>query len=224
VYRQSRESPVRCRLRGGNGLVSEQRGERTTAGDQLVWPTFLDNAAFAEHDRAVGEEHGRETLPGEQNGATCHRGAQVRYEEALGLGVDRGGGLVEDQDARIVQEGAGDGDALPLAAGDGLAALAGAPFALQLVVAAAIGIGGSIWLRSTRFGKRLHERGDDRVQNMDIGQSLRVDNWTTARTARANYRGAVWDVELAPGEQPASGEFVIREIHANRLIVAPKPR
>jgi membrane protein implicated in regulation of membrane protease activity len=106
----------------------------------------------------------------------------------------------------------------------GLAALAGAPFALQLVVAAAIGIGGSIWLRATRFGKRLHERGDDRVQNMDIGQSLRVDNWTPARTARANYRGAVWDVELAPGEQPASGEFVIREIHANRLIVAPKPR
>ncbi len=106
----------------------------------------------------------------------------------------------------------------------GLAALAGAPFALQLVVAAAIGVGGSIWLRATRFGKRLHERGDDRVQNMDIGQSLRVDNWTTARTARANYRGSVWDVELAPGEQPASGEFVIREIHANRLIVAPKPR
>ena len=40
----------------------------------------------------------------------------------------------------------------------GLVALAGAPFALQLVVAAAIGLGGSLWLRSTRFGKRLHER------------------------------------------------------------------
>jgi membrane protein implicated in regulation of membrane protease activity len=106
----------------------------------------------------------------------------------------------------------------------GVAALAGAPIALQFVVAAAIGIGGSVWLRATRFGKRLHERGDDRVQNMDIGQSLRVENWTAARTARASYRGAVWDVELAPGEQPASGEFVIREIHANRLIVAAKPR
>lgn len=106
----------------------------------------------------------------------------------------------------------------------GIAALAGASIALQFVVAAAIGIGGSIWLRTTRFGKRLHERGDDRVQNMDIGQSLRVENWTAARTARANYRGAVWDVELAPGEQPASGEFVIREIQANRLIVAAKPR
>ncbi len=61
----------------------------------------------------------------------------------------------------------------------GIAALAGAPIALQFVVAAVIGIGGSVWLRTTRFGKRLHERGDDRVQNMDIGQSLRVENWTS---------------------------------------------
>jgi membrane protein implicated in regulation of membrane protease activity len=106
----------------------------------------------------------------------------------------------------------------------GLAALAGAPVALQLVIAAGIGLGGSMWLRSTRFGRRLHERSDDRVQNMDIGQSLRVDAWTPSRTARAQYRGATWDVELAPGEQPAAGEFVIREIHANRLIVAAKPR
>lgn len=106
----------------------------------------------------------------------------------------------------------------------GLAAWMGAPVALQFVVAAVIGLGGSMWLRTTRFGRRLHERADDRVQNMDIGQSLRVDAWTPARTARANYRGAVWDVELAPGEQPSSGEFVIREIQANRLIVAPKPR
>ncbi|MDH4115341.1 MAG: NfeD family protein [Burkholderiaceae bacterium] len=106
----------------------------------------------------------------------------------------------------------------------GLVALAGAPFALQLVVAAAIGLGGSLWLRSTRFGKRLHERGDDRVQNMDIGQSLRVDQWTTPHSTRAQYRGTTWDVELAPGEQPVAGEFVIREIHANRLIVAAKPR
>ena len=106
----------------------------------------------------------------------------------------------------------------------GLAALAGAPAALQFVVAAAIGLAGSLWLRSTRFGKRLHERVDDHVQNMDIGQSLRVDSWTAERTARASYRGAVWDVELAAGEPPASGEFVIRDIQANRLIVAPKVR
>jgi membrane protein implicated in regulation of membrane protease activity len=106
----------------------------------------------------------------------------------------------------------------------GLAALAGASFALQLLVAAAIGLGGSLWLRNTRFGKKLHERGDDKVQNMDIGQSLHVDQWTTPRTTRAQYRGTVWDIELAPGEQPVAGDFVIRAIHANRLIVAAKPR
>lgn len=106
----------------------------------------------------------------------------------------------------------------------GIAALAGAPFALQLVIAAAIGLGGSLVLRRTKWGRRLHERGDDRVQNMDIGQSLRVDQWTPARTARANYRGSVWDVELAPGEIPMPGDYVIREIQANRLIVAAKPR
>ena len=106
----------------------------------------------------------------------------------------------------------------------GIAAFLGASLALQLVIAAVIGLGGSVWLRSTKWGKRLHERGDDRVQNMDLGQSLRVDQWTAARTARAQYRGSVWDVELAPGEQPIAGDFVIREIQANRLIVAAKPR
>jgi membrane protein implicated in regulation of membrane protease activity len=106
----------------------------------------------------------------------------------------------------------------------GVAALAGAPFSLQLVIAAGIGLGGSLWLRATKWGRRLHERGDDRVQNMDIGQSLRVDQWTPARTARANYRGSIWDVELAPGELAVPGDYVIREIQANRLIVAAKPR
>jgi membrane protein implicated in regulation of membrane protease activity len=106
----------------------------------------------------------------------------------------------------------------------GLAALAGASFPVQLVVAAAIGLGGSLWLRASRFGKRSNRPGDDPVQNMDVGQSLRVEQWTAARTARASYRGAIWDVELAPGEAPVPGEFVIREIAASRLIVAAKPR
>lgn len=106
----------------------------------------------------------------------------------------------------------------------GLAALAGAPVALQLVVAAAIGLGGSLWLRRSGVGRRLHGRGPDRLQNLDVGQTLRVDQWTSTRTARAQYRGAMWDVELAPGEAPVAGDFVIREIHANRLIVAARPR
>ncbi len=105
----------------------------------------------------------------------------------------------------------------------GIAALLGAPMVAQLATAAAFSLGGTLWLRSSRFGRRLHDRAtSDHVQNMDVGQTLRVEQWNPNRTARASYRGATWDVELLPGEEPVGGEFVIREIHANRLIVAPK--
>ena len=58
---------------------------------------------------------------------------------------------------------------------------------------------------------------------MDIGQTVRVERWSPNRTARAAYRGAQWDVELAPGEAMQAGDFVIRDIQANRLIVAARP-
>lgn len=105
----------------------------------------------------------------------------------------------------------------------GVVAALGAPFVFQLATAAAASLGGTLWLRQSRFGGRLRDRAtSDRVQNMDVGQTLRVEQWAPNRTARANYRGATWDVELVPGDSPVSGEFVIREIHANRLIVAAK--
>jgi membrane protein implicated in regulation of membrane protease activity len=104
----------------------------------------------------------------------------------------------------------------------GAANLLGAGLALQLVIAAAIGFGGSLWLRNSHFGRRGRKDRADSVQNMDVGQTVRVDQWSSARTARTNYRGAQWDVELAAGEEAAPGEFVIREIHANRLIVGPQ--
>ncbi len=107
----------------------------------------------------------------------------------------------------------------------GLVALLGGSVVLQWATAAAVSLGGTLWLRQSRFGRRLRDRTtSNHVQNMDVGQTLRVDQWAPNRTARANYRGATWDVELAPGEVPASGEFVIREISANRLIVAAKLR
>ena len=34
------------------------------------------------------------------------------------------------------------------------------------------------------------------------------------------YRGAQWDVELAPGSAAAAGEFKIVEVRGSRLIVA----
>lgn len=100
----------------------------------------------------------------------------------------------------------------------GLVALLGGSLVWQLVAATVVSLGGTLWLRQSGFGRRRDPGGSD-VQNMDIGQTVRVDQWAPNRTARASYRGATWDVELAGGERATPGDFVIREIQANRLIV-----
>jgi membrane protein implicated in regulation of membrane protease activity len=109
--------------------------------------------------------------------------------------------------------------AVALAAG-GVANLAGAPFTVQLVVAAVIGFSGALWLRRSRFG-RLRTEGDD-LQNLDVGQVVRIDSWNVGNTARAQYRGAQWDVLLAPGESATPGDFVIRAVQGSRLVVTRK--
>jgi len=109
--------------------------------------------------------------------------------------------------------------AVAIAAG-GLTNLAGAPFELQLVVAAAIGLAGSLWLRRSRFGRQGDDPGT--LQSFDVGQVVRIDSWGAGGTARALYRGAEWDVLLAPGETPAPGDFVIRSVQGSRLVVARK--
>jgi membrane protein implicated in regulation of membrane protease activity len=109
------------------------------------------------------------------------------------------------------------------AAAGGLVALAGGPPVAQFVVAAVLGAAGALWLRRAR-ARAAAAAGVDRIQHPDIGQSLRVDGWTASGTGKAQYRGAVWDVELAPGERPEPGEFLIRAIESNRLIVARRAR
>jgi membrane protein implicated in regulation of membrane protease activity len=110
---------------------------------------------------------------------------------------------------------------LAIAAGvAGLVALTGASLPLQLVVAAAIGLAGSLWLRRSRAGRT--SPAADALQNLDLGQSVRVEHWSAGRTARTTYRGAQWDVELAAGEEPLPGDFVIREIHGSRLVVSAR--
>jgi membrane protein implicated in regulation of membrane protease activity len=104
----------------------------------------------------------------------------------------------------------------------GIASLLGASFPTQLVIAAAIGFGGSLWLRQTRVGRLRSADAGTALQNLDVGQTVRINEWTAGRTARASYRGAQWDIELAAGEEPVPGEFVIREIHANRLVVGAR--
>jgi membrane protein implicated in regulation of membrane protease activity len=103
----------------------------------------------------------------------------------------------------------------------GLAALAGAGGSTQLAVTAIVGIAATYGLRRSKWGKM--ERGNasrDPNVNLDIGQTVAIEVWSEARTARAMYRGALWDVELEGDAQARAGTFVIREVRGSRLIVA----
>jgi membrane protein implicated in regulation of membrane protease activity len=109
--------------------------------------------------------------------------------------------------------------ALGLAAG-ALAALAGFGGAVQLIVAAVVGVVATTLLHRSRFGhaRRGNTQRDPNV-NLDIGQQVEVAHWQDGH-ARVKYRGALWDVELGPGAQAQPGMFKIVEVQGCRLIVA----
>jgi membrane protein implicated in regulation of membrane protease activity len=109
--------------------------------------------------------------------------------------------------------------AIGIAAG-GLAALAGAAMAMQTLTAAVVGVLATLLLRRSRYGRpQRRDPAFDSGVNIDIGQTVNVPQWQDG-TARVMYRGALWDVELAPGAIAAPGPYTIREVRGSRLIVA----
>ncbi|MGE0801770.1 MAG: NfeD family protein [Lautropia sp.] len=103
----------------------------------------------------------------------------------------------------------------------GIAAAAGAGFTGQLVIAAIVAAVGAALvhrLRPLRRDRTPAQRSAD--VNLDIGQRVDVDAWNVDGRARVRYRGALWDVELMPGETAVPGRFVIREIDGSRLKLA----
>ncbi len=114
--------------------------------------------------------------------------------------------------------------ALGLVAG-ALAALAGLDNPLQMMLAAVVGIVATYALRRSKLGKRHKvDSARDPGVNLDIGQVVRVDEWASGQsarpTARAMYRGALWDIELAADGEARPGSFIIREVRGSRLIVS----
>ncbi len=100
---------------------------------------------------------------------------------------------------------------------------AGASPAGQYTVAALVALAAVIALRRSRFGRRAARRdasGNPDV-NPDIGATLEVEVWRDGR-ARVPYRGAEWDVELAPGAHADARIYEIVAVRANRLIVVEK--
>lgn len=109
--------------------------------------------------------------------------------------------------------------AIGMAAG-GLVAMMGWSLPLQFLVGAGVGLAATGLLHRSRFGRPLKgTAARDPNVNLDIGQTIHIDSWADGH-ARAPYRGALWDVDLAPGAQPGAGAFRIVEVQGSRLIVA----
>jgi len=112
---------------------------------------------------------------------------------------------------------------LMLALGLSAAAVAAyfdATITVQLVVAAVVGGGAVVAWRSYRKASpsALSANANQDV-NMDVGQTVHVDVWSTEGTSNVKYRGANWQVSLISGAIPSPGLHQIVEVIGSRLIV-----
>ena len=100
-----------------------------------------------------------------------------------------------------------------------VAALLGLPISVQVLIAAVAGVVSTGLLHRSRFGRpQRQDASRDPNVNLDIGQSVAVDAWHDSK-ARVMYRGAMWDLDLAPGALAEAGNFRIIEVQGSRLIV-----
>src|ERR1700693_3238182 len=77
----------------------------------------LDDPACFDNQNLVGTADGRKAMGDHKSRATTHQVAQTFLDEGFGLRVEAGGGFVQDENAGIGENGAGDGDALLLSTG-----------------------------------------------------------------------------------------------------------
>src|ERR1700722_2512524 len=87
---------------------------------------FLYDGAVLEDENTVGRAHRRKPMRDDQRSAAAHQPFESLQNQALALRIERTGGFVQNQDGRVAQNGAGDGHALALTAGQLDAAFADA--------------------------------------------------------------------------------------------------
>lgn len=104
----------------------------------------------------------------------------------------------------------------------GIAHLLAAGLEIELLVAALVAVIAGAVLRRSKLGHTTRrDASHDPGVNLDIGETLKVKEWHEGR-ARAMYRGAEWDIELAPGETEGAQLYRITAFSGNTLVVAAK--
>ncbi len=93
-------------------------------GEQFGVRALGDDVAVIQHQDLVGGEHGADALGDDERRALRIFRLQRRLDAAFRLHVDGAGAVVQNEDGGLDKQGAGDGDALLLPAGEIDAALA----------------------------------------------------------------------------------------------------
>ena len=91
-------------------------GESAALRDEFVECSAFDDPALIEHQNLVRVADGREAVRDDERRAAAHRRVDRFLNLAFGFGVERARRLVENHDRRILEERAGDRQALSLAA------------------------------------------------------------------------------------------------------------
>jgi len=100
----------------------------------------------------------------------------------------------------------------------GVAALLGAAFEIQLLIAGLVAIVG-VFL-AHRWRRKNAAAPQD--PPFDIGQSVRVQAWNPDGTARVAYRGTLWQAEMAGPDVPRGDTMVIVGVRGSTLVIADR--
>src|SRR5690242_15345369 len=93
-------------------------------GVQTLVRASLDDTARLDDQDLIRTSDGREAVRDDKRRTSAHQVLQPFLNQRFGFGVEAGSGFIEDENARIGENGARDGDALFLPAGKPDAALA----------------------------------------------------------------------------------------------------
>ena len=108
---------------------------------------------------------------------------------------------------------------LGMAAG-AVAAQAGNPLTVQLVVAAVVG-GAAVllWRRLKQVRGAEPEAQSNPNVNLDIGALVSVEVWAPDGSTQVHYRGANWTAMHRPGVTSEPGEHRVVEVQGSRLVL-----
>ena len=100
------------------GLGAHQPEIRATRTHERFVVPRLDDGPLVEHQDTVRPDHARQPVREYQRRAALHQPVEGGLDDRLVLRVHRGERLVQDQDRRVAEQGAGNRDPLALPAGE----------------------------------------------------------------------------------------------------------